>query len=263
MSKIAIIQFPGSNCHMETARACAYYGIPADIVLWHTDLSALAAYDAYILPGGFSYQDRVRAGVVAAKLPVMSVIVQAAADNKPVLGICNGCQILAEAGLVPDTSEDRALQMALAANAFDQQDSGFICDWIYVEACRPKASIFTRYFEVGERMPIPINHGEGRFVFDEALSTSDLSGLASFRYTDQSGAVLTRPLNGATYAIAGLSNKKGNVFAMMPHPERSALLKQVPVSLRSEWASKRRQLGQAMNANGPSEKIFMALKEAL
>ena len=104
--RLAIIQFPGSNCEYETQLAANQYGFEADIFRWTETSRSLSEYDGYILPGGFSYQDRVRAGVMAAKLPLMDHVGRASEEGKPILGICNGCQILVESGLVPHCGPD-------------------------------------------------------------------------------------------------------------------------------------------------------------
>lgn len=252
--RLAVIQFPGSNCEYETQRAATHYGFQADIVRWNANHDALPMYDAYILPGGFSYQDRVRSGAIAAKLPIMESIAGAASEGKLILGICNGCQVLAESGLVTE--------MAMAPNTRDNAPVGFICNWQYVRVDHADRSPFTRYFSAEDVVPIPINHGEGRFVLSEhAIAALDQS--AVFRYVSELGEPQSDfPINpnGATENLAGLSNPSGNVFAMMPHPERAAFLKQVPVETRGSWGSLRRALGHGTTqVEGPWEKLFVGM----
>ncbi len=252
MSKIAVIQFPGSNCIKETIAALHYVGAEADVIRWNCDSEIFHSYAAYILPGGFSYQDRVRAGAISAKLPIMSELIKANEDGKAILGICNGCQILAESGLVPDYTDEQALDMALAPNTAKGSMMGFVCDWVHVSVESPEKSLFTTCFSTDDIIPIPINHGEGRFVF----SILPNGNHAKMRYiTSKGDAAHTFPENpnGSTDAIAGLSNKKGNVFAMMPHPERAYLSQQVPRSLNTPWKEN--------SVFGPWYPLFKSLKE--
>ena len=262
--KVAIIQFPGSNCHVETRNACSFFGIDNEVLLWTVSPAKLRDFDAYILPGGFSYQDRIRAGAIAARMTLLTMINEAIEDEKPILGICNGCQILAESACVPGFDPASQMQMALAHNQYQQSASGFVCDWSYVKVQQPLSNVFTRYFDEDEIIPIPINHGEGRFVFHDSLSEVRLSKLSSFKYVDSHGQVLKEAVNGSFSSYAGISNFKGNVFAMMPHPERAAFLKQIPISLDSKWGSRRRNLSlkNSTNLAGSCEKIFVALKES-
>ncbi len=259
--KIGIIQFPGSNCERETRHAVTFYGMSADILRWTVSPNQFHDYDAYIIPGGFSFQDRVRAGVIAAKLPIMNEIVTAAQNKKPVLGICNGCQVLAESGLVPDTNNSQTIEMALAPNQKDQHSHGFVCDWVFVKPSQPEQNIFTALFEPDDVIPIPINHGEGRFVFQ---STTPYP-FSTFHYCNAEGkqenSYPTNP-NGTTANIAGIGNKSGNVFAMMPHPERAYLSRQIPSWILGDWPHKKETFFQTeTNAPGPWEKLFIALKE--
>jgi phosphoribosylformylglycinamidine synthase I len=259
--KIGIIQFPGSNCEQETINAIDYYGMTPHLIRWTLPPEDFHDYDAYIIPGGFSFQDRVRAGVIAAKLPIMGEVVKAAKRGKPILGICNGCQILAESGLVPNTSEDHHIEMALAPNEKEQHSHGFICDWLFVTPEQPQQNIFTALFDSTDVIPIPINHGEGRFVFQS--TTAPL--LAQFKYCTPSGdhdeKYPTNP-NGTAHNIAGIGNKKGNVFAMMPHPERAYLCRQIPSWIPGEWPDKKKSFFiTETNAPGPWEKLFIGLKE--
>jgi len=261
-SKIGIIQFPGSNCEKETLAAIQYYGMSATLLRWTTPTTQFHDHDAYIIPGGFSFQDRVRAGAIAAKLPIMDDIVTAAQDNKPILGICNGCQILAESGLVPDTNATQHIEMALAPNQKEHHSHGFICDWVFVKPSQPQQNIFTTLFDNTDVIPIPINHGEGRFIFQ----SSPPSPLATFQYCTASGSIEDHyPINpnGSTHNIAGIGNQNGNVFAMMPHPERAYLCRQIPTSIAGDWPQKKHAFfSSETHAPGPWEKLFIALKEA-
>ena len=251
---LAIIQFPGSNCEYETQKAAAYYGLEASIIRWNCEASRFHDFDAYMLPGGFSYQDRVRAGVISAKLPIMSLLEQAAEQGKPILGICNGCQILAETGLVPNVAGSNLIEMSLARNAKAGDMVGFMCDWVYVKIEYPEKNIFTRYFDASDIVPIPINHGEGRFLFKEGVADL-IEPLTKVVYCDDQGHVSSDyPVNpnGSTLNIAALGNQSGNVLGMMPHPERAAFSKQVPHSF---------SVSSEGRVEGPWEKLFTGLKE--
>jgi phosphoribosylformylglycinamidine synthase subunit PurQ / glutaminase len=236
---VAIIQFPGSNCEQETLRACLSVGIPAQIVRWNTPHDQLRNFSAYILPGGFSYQDRVRAGAIAAKLSVMQIIKEADALNKPILGICNGCQILAESGIMPNTDGTHSMEVALAPNQTVDGPVQFMCEWVTVKIENPESCIFTRSLPANTPIAIPMNHGEGRFM----LSDKTLSAIQShttMRYTSPDGSPAqgfpANP-NGSTDNIAAISNKKGNVLATMPHPERATFLKQLPHHVKRQFGT--------------------------
>jgi len=263
--KCAVIQFPGSNCEYETLKSLQASGIETELLRWNCTEADFSLYDAYVLPGGFSFQDRVRAGVVASKLPIMSFLRKAAADKKAILGICNGCQILAETGLVPDTAGEGALEMALAPNTKENKAHGFICDWVYVKIENPGKNIFTKAFSEDDVIPIQINHGEGNFKFHDNISTN-FENTTVLSYVDSTGKVDSKyPINpnGATNNIAGLSNKNGNVLAMMPHPERASFLTQVPSYISSDWAIKKRTEPLNRSLPGPWAPLFRSLKNWL
>ena len=249
MSKVAVILFPGCNCEEETKRACEKAGLGADIVRWN-DISALKKYDGYILPGGWSYEDRIRAGAVASHDAVMDVVKEAAGKGKPVLGICNGCQVLVESGLIPGDGE---VSMGMAPNV-NPIVSGYYCSWVNVKKSSNKKTAFSSGVEMV--MPIPIAHGEGRFVTKDAKLIAELeaNNQILFKYCDGDGNLSeefpTNP-NGAVNNIAGICNKEGNVLAMMPHPERCSWMRQVP--------------GQHSSGedDGPGLAIFKSMKEFL
>ena len=211
-TKVLVIQFPGSNCEYETRRALRYYGLCADIVRWNEDPSVVTRADAYVLPGGFSYQDRVRAGAICAKLPILQHLQEANDLKKPILGICNGCQILAEAGLIEVTPK-KGLQVALAPNLDQEKPIGFICDWVYVSFRNPQKNVFTKCYTTSDVLPVAINHGEGRFVFDADVRAC-VQDVAQVIYTDQTGAMTQQANpNGSEMNVAGVSNRAGNVLA--------------------------------------------------
>jgi phosphoribosylformylglycinamidine synthase len=273
MSKptLAVIQFPGSNCEYETARAAEANNFSVEIIRWNqADLNYLKSFSAYILPGGFSYQDRIRSGVIASKLPVTQLIKEESEKGKLVLGICNGCQILAEAGLI---------DAALAPNTKDEDPIGFICDWVYVKVNNPQNCAFTKYFNETEIIPIPINHGEGRFILS-AETEKNLASFSTFQYCTKDGDIIdkfpTNP-NGSSHNLAGLCNAKGNVLAIMPHPERGTFIKQIPTWLQSSWV-KEKELSYAQKTNsggavsapelpnpilGPWAKLFKSMSDTI
>lgn len=249
MPKVAIIQYPGSNCEWETALAVEAVGMKAVILRWNEDVKKLKEYQAYIIPGGFSYQDRVRAGAVAAKQAIMDEISQQAERGKPILGICNGAQILVEAGLLPALNKE--VQMAIAPN---KGVKGFWCTWVYLKVWSKK-SLFLTEFEEGEVIPMPIAHAEGRFLTNSSiLSRMKKEHLIALRYCDANGRIRRKfPINpnGSLYNIAAISNREGNVLAMMPHPERATFFYQIPHSIS----------GRKDRSLAPAAKIFLSLKK--
>ncbi len=187
---IAVIQYPGSNCEHETARAVVAAGAKAEVFRWNKDASELVRFDGYILPGGFSYQDRVRAGAIAAKKSIMKTIMEEAAKGKSVLGICNGAQVLVETGLIPGL-ERGELEMALAPNIMEER-SGFYCDWTYLKlACPPERCVFTSLLSAGQVLPVPVAHAEGRFVTTRKKLIDRLwdKEQVVFQYCDGDGCV--------------------------------------------------------------------------
>jgi len=252
MSKIAVIMFPGSNCENETARAVESAGMKAKVVRWN-DTTGLSNYDGYILPGGWSYEDRIRAGVISAKDAVMEIIKKEASKGKVVLGICNGCQILVESMVIPGLKDK--VQMALAPN-INPFVSGFYCTWVKIKNSCKRGTAFNITMDKDEIIPIPIAHGEGRFATKDKALVQHLiaNDQLLFRYCDELGNIADKfPANpnGSLINIAGVCNKKGNVLAMMPHPERASWMRQVP---------EMHNLGEG---KGPGSKIFESIKEYL
>ena len=209
--RIGVVVFPGSNCDRDTVHALELAGA-VPVVLWHEHAS-LDSVAAVILPGGFAYGDYVRAGVIARFSPVMRSVADFAAGGGLVLGICNGFQVLAEAGLVPG---------ALLRNA----SLRFAGQEVMIAAERSDTP-FTHLVDAGRPLRMPVAHGEGRFYADEAtLDALEREGQVLFRYVDASGAQagpddLANP-NGSLRAIAGVLNAAGNVAGLMPHPERAS-----------------------------------------
>jgi phosphoribosylformylglycinamidine synthase len=190
---VAVIVFPGSNCEQDVLYALRREGADADYA-WHGD-SYLGGADAAVLPGGFAHGDYLRTGAIARFSPVMEPVRALADNGSPVLGICNGFQILAEAHLVPG---------ALRRN----QGLRFLCTWTDL-VVEDTSTIATRALERGQRLRIPINHYEGNYTPPEGRSPRVV-----FRYVDNP--------NGAWQDAAGVSNDAGNVVGMMPHPERAS-----------------------------------------
>jgi phosphoribosylformylglycinamidine synthase len=207
MMRVAVVRFPGSNCEPEACRAVERAGGEAFYV-WHRDTS-LAGADAVILPGGFSYGDYLRSGAIARMSPIMDAIRAHAAAGAPVLGICNGFQILCEAGLLPG---------ALARNA----GLKYLSRPVDVRVERTETP-FTSDYRPGEVIRLPVGHGEGRFVAPEALLDQlEAEGRVVLRYSDSAGTDVPANPNGSARAIAAVCNAAGNVVGMMPHPERLA-----------------------------------------
>lgn len=227
--QIAIVQFPGSNCERETALAVRRAGmVPVDF-LWNESPEILQDMDGYVIVGGFSYEDRSRAGIIAALDPVMKEIARQSEQGKPVLGICNGAQILVETGLVPGLKNNQ-LGMALAENKRiingKVLGTGFYNAWISMcTGDNPRPNAFTRQLSNNAVLSVPVAHAQGRFVMPlELLQEIIQEGLDVFRYCDEAGENSEHfPVNpnGSMHQLAAVMNKAGNVMAMMPHPERT------------------------------------------
>ncbi|MBN2327963.1 MAG: phosphoribosylformylglycinamidine synthase I [Candidatus Omnitrophica bacterium] len=274
-STVAVLQFPGSNCESETARALRTVGLDAEIFRWNRPAEQLQEFAAYICPGGFSYEDRVRAGVIAAKEPLMEALAQEAEKGKPILGICNGAQVLLESGLLPGLHPG-SIEMALAHNYMTRSGHvirrGHHCGWVNLRFEQdPQRTPFTRRMSKNSLMPITVSHGEGRFISrdPEVLKALEESALTLWRYCDSNGDIQSDyPVNpNGSYAnIAGICNPQGNVAALMPHPERALYLRQVPSAWPGEWGERRRAMiknNESWNAPGPGYSLFQSLKDFL
>lgn len=227
--RIAIIQFPGSNCERETQLAVQRAGMQAEPFLWNENPARLSEMDGFVLVGGFSYEDRSRAGIIAALDPIMQHLKAQSELGKPILGICNGAQILVESGLVPGVENNKVV-LALTENKRIKEGkilgTGYYNDWIYLRLCEDyQRNAFTQYLSAQDILHIPIAHAQGRFVLSDALLTEiNLQGLGLFRYCDAQGQIVDEfPINpnGSVANMAAITNKAGNVLAMMPHPERT------------------------------------------
>lgn len=196
----AVIVFPGSNCDRDLAVAFGKAGgTPAHLV-WHRDAELPDRLDLIGVPGGFSYGDYLRSGAMAARSPIMRAVVAQAARGVPVLGICNGFQILTEAGLLPG---------ALMRNA----GLNFVCRDVALKVENDR-TLFTQGYEAGETLKVPVAHHDGNYQADaETLDRIEGEGRVAFRYAET--------VNGSARNIAGIVNEDGNVLGMMPHPERA------------------------------------------
>ena len=199
MMRAAVIQFPGSNCDRDMAVAIRDITGADTSLVWHRESVLPTRLDLVAIPGGFSYGDYLRSGAMAARSPVMQAVIAAAGRGVPVLGVCNGFQILTEAGLLPG---------ALMRNAGIR----FVCRTVSLTV-ENSQSMFTSGYSAGEKIHIPVAHHDGNFFADDAtLDRLEGEGRVAFRYAE--------PVNGSARNIAGVLNDAGNVLGMMPHPER-------------------------------------------
>jgi phosphoribosylformylglycinamidine synthase len=206
--KFAVIQFPGSNCDQDCLAALRRIeGLEAQYV-WHKG-NSLGGFDAIVLPGGFSYGDYLRCGAIARFSPIMRAVVEEARAGKLVIGICNGFQILCEAGLLPG---------ALVRN----RSLHFVCEMAITRVERA-SSPFTHGCQLGDLLRLPIAHGEGCFYADEkTLRELNEYDQILLRYADAEGRVVPEANpNGSVENIAGICSREGNVFGLMPHPDRA------------------------------------------
>jgi phosphoribosylformylglycinamidine synthase subunit PurQ / glutaminase len=209
MLQVAVVQYPGSNCDLDALEVLQkIVKVKTDLV-WHKQLTH-DTYDGYVLPGGFSYGDYLRAGAIAAHSPSLKVVQEAAEAGKPILGICNGFQILVEANLLPG---------AVLRNV----GLRFVCKWINLRVDNNKTP-FTKKMKMGQLLRVPIAHNEGRFYLEpEQIRRLEKNGQIILRYTDSNGdATVDANPNGSFESIAGISNPDHNVMGLMPHPERAS-----------------------------------------
>ena len=198
--RAAVVTFPGSNCDRDMAVALGKVaGAPA-LRVWHGDADLPGRLDFIALPGGFSYGDSLRSGAMAARSPIIQAVVAAAGRGVPVLGVCNGFQVLTESGLLPG---------ALMRNA----GQAFVCRTVALTVANSQ-SLFTAGYEAGQAIGLPVAHHDGNYFADEAtLDRLEGEGRVAFRYAEE--------VNGSQRRIAGVLNEAGTVLGMMPHPERA------------------------------------------
>jgi phosphoribosylformylglycinamidine synthase len=198
--KSAVIVFPGSNCDRDLAVAIELVSGRKPVMVWHQESALPDGTDFIGIPGGFSYGDYLRSGAMAARSPIMRAVADAAGRGVPVIGICNGFQVLTEAGLLPG---------ALMRNAA----LSFVCRPVPLRV-ENSQSLFTSGYDSGETIALPVAHHDGNYQADEAtLDRLEGEGRVAFRYLDQ--------VNGSARSIAGILNDSGNVLGLMPHPERA------------------------------------------
>lgn len=197
--KSAVVVFPGSNCDRDLAVAIERITGRAPVMLWHRDTVLPEGLDLIALPGGFSYGDYLRSGAMSARSPVMQAVSAAAGEGRAVLGVCNGFQVLTEAGLLPG---------ALMRNA----GLDFVCRDVSLTV-ENSQTMFTSRYDAGETLRIPVAHHDGNYVADaDVLDRLEGEGRVVFRYAEA--------VNGSARDIAGIVNEAGNVLGLMPHPER-------------------------------------------
>jgi phosphoribosylformylglycinamidine synthase len=197
--KTAVIVFPGSNCDRDVAVALEQVTGAKPAMVWHREGELPDGTDFIALPGGFSYGDYLRSGAMAARAPIMRAVSEAAGRGVPVIGICNGFQVLTEAGLLPG---------ALMRNA----GLSFVCRPVALKV-ENSQSLFTAAYRAGETIQLPVAHHDGNYQADETtLDRLEGEGRVAFRYGE--------PVNGSARSIAGILNDSGNVLGLMPHPER-------------------------------------------
>ncbi len=197
--KSAVVVFPGSNCDRDLAVAIEAITGTAPVMVWHRDAVLPDGLDLIALPGGFSYGDYLRSGAMSARSPVMQAVIAAAGEGRAVLGVCNGFQVLTEAGLLPG---------ALMRNA----GLDFVCRDVSLTVENARTMFMARY-AAGATIRIPVAHHDGNYVADaDVLDRLEGEGRVVFRYAE--------PVNGSARNIAGIINDAGNVLGLMPHPER-------------------------------------------
>ena len=207
--KFGIVIFPGTWSDRDTYKALSGVMGYDSSYIWHND-NNVDSYDCIILPGGFSYGDYLRSGAIAKFSPIMDSVKEHAKKGKPIIGICNGFQILCESGLLPG---------ALVAN----RDMQFICEWVNLKIVN-RESFFTNKISQNKKiLKIPISHGEGNYIADEnVIKKLEDNNQIILKYSNSAGDITDKSNpNGSVNNIAGIINKKGNILGMMPHPEKA------------------------------------------
>ena len=224
---LAVIAFPGNNSETETARAAQKNGFEAEVIRWN-EVDKIGSYDAYVLPGGFSFEDRGRAGAIAAREPIFVALRAEAEQGKVILGICNGAQMMVESGLIPVGNDPLPFALAdnVRRNAQDHvMGTGYYNTWCAIKPERTDTAFSSDSQAV---LKVPVAHGEGRFTTRSAAAQAALESGShvAYRYSDENGNTASSyPANpnGAMAAVAMIVNQEGTVGAIMPHPERYPL----------------------------------------
>ena len=229
----ALLIFPGINRERDMARALRLVSGREPIMVWHADTALPPGTELVVIPGGFSYGDYLRCGAIAARAPIMDAVRAFAAKGGLVLGVCNGFQIACEAGLLPGV---------LMRNA----QLRFICRDVYLRVERSDTP-FTRGYNAGQVIRVPVAHGEGNYIADaETIERLEKEGRVLFRYSSPEGMLDEAwNVNGATNAMAGIINERGNVLGMMPHPENHVEAAVGPTDGRGLFAGLVEVLGKA------------------
>ena len=266
---IGVIQFPGSNTERETGLAIKRGHMNPVEILWNSDTDSVANCDGYIITGGFSFEDRSRAGVIASLDPIMETIKKEAENGKPVFGICNGAQILVESGLIPGIKNNQT-SIALTDNKRIQDGhvvgTGYYNTWANLKvSVPPESTAFTRHLEHEEIIYVPFAHAEGRFIIPEDLLNELIKNNQTvFRYCNDDGETLsqfpTNP-NGSDYNLAAVSNSAGNILAMMPHPERTNLGDKLFSSMREFIKQKISIKNDSLSYSPPNKNIKKYIPE--
>jgi len=253
--RIAVVSFPGNNCEVESMRAIRQAGMEPQFFRWNDDRALLEGVAGYFIPGGFSYEDRGRSGMVAGRDDLMDFIGQEAEAGKVVIGNCNGAQILIESGMIP---LGEGLRMSLARNALKDasgvRSPGFLSEWVWI---RPScAATRCATSDWNEPMHLPIAHGEGRFITTDPdlIAALHEREQIAFSYCDAQGKIsmdASVTPNGSTEGIAGICNPAGNVVALMPHPERTQNGNPYFASLRT-WIQKSTKQFESIKKDSPS-----------
>lgn len=262
--KVCVMRVGGTNCDTETQRAFQELGVQAEVMHVNELIKRgnLLDYNVLVFPGGFSFGDYVRSGVIFARslsAKLGKEIETFVDEGRPILGICNGFQILVEYGLLPGFEGISTYPEATLTTNVPQ---GFKCEWVYLKNENKGKCLFTSKIPQGKVLAMPIAHGEGRFLFpvekeQQMLQTLIENDMMAFRYCDENGNVAdgkypTNP-NGAFHDIAGICNKEGTIFGLMPHPERAMYWWQQP-----DWTSK-----PQMTQYGDGKLIFESIISSL
>jgi phosphoribosylformylglycinamidine synthase len=231
MTQVAIIVSPGHNTEIETYRELHRVGLDVQIYRWNEDPAKILAADSFLIPGGFSYEDRGRSGLISAQNPIMQQVKEQVLNGKPLIGICNGAQAVVELGLVPGDQENtKALALAKNKRVKDGQviGTGYYNTWVHLKLAVPAERTPYTLLVPNHPIRVPVAHGEGRYstIYPDLADQLEQNQQVVFQYCTQDGQVLpgfpTNP-NGAMLNAASICNPQGNVVSIMPHPERGII----------------------------------------